>query len=556
MWRPGEPGRLAQFYALHFNICILQERLSIMKKSIRYAIVLSGLWFTCVSVRAAETVDPFLGRWALTIPDGRAGWLNVVQEDGYPDATILWGGGSVVPVASVYMDGDTLNVTRADKVERKDAQGKVVRTHTFTETIIAKVSGDTLRLTQVEPHSDGKGVSRSEFTGRRIPPLPPKPDLSKAKYGKPVVLFNGTNLDAWKLTNPSQANGWSVEDGVLVNKPVQEKEKPDVSYGNLRTVAEFEDFNLKLEVNVPKKGNSGVYLRGIYEVQVSDSYGRNLDSHNMGGIYSRITPTKNAEKQAGQWQKFDITLLDRHVTVKLNGKTIIDNQPLLGCTGGALWSNEFKPGPIYLQGDHSAVSYRNIILTPVVKTKASRSAALFEDRFNGKLAAGWTWLRENPQAWRMRQGALEIRVEPGVAHNVKNALVRQAPDRSRGKFAIDVTVTNTTKPIQQYEQAGITWYHDGKPVFKLVKELVEGELVIIPGRKPMPSRTVQLRLVVTGDSFTAQFRPDAKGKFQTAATGTLPAPGDDQVSIQCYNGPANAEHWIRFDDFRILELPE
>jgi DnaJ-class molecular chaperone len=156
----------------------------------------------------------------------------------------------------------------------------------------------------------------------------------------------------------------------------------------------------------------------------------------------------------------------------------------------------------------------------------------------------------------MRQGALEIRVQPGVAHNVKNALVREAPDRSRGKYAIDLTVTSTTKPTQQYEQAGITWYNNSKPVFKLVKELVNGQLMIIPGRKPMTSRTVQLRLIVTKNNFIAQFRPNAEGKFQTAAAGKLPAPGDDQVSIQCYNGPPNAEHWIRFDDFRILELPE
>jgi len=180
------------------------------------------------------------------------------------------------------------------------------------------------------------------------------------------VLFNGTNLDQWKLTNPRQKSGWSIKDGVLVNNPAQPEGK-HISYGNLRTVAEFEDFNLKLEVNVPPKGNSGVYLRGIYEVQVSDSYGKPLDSHNMGGIYSRITPTVNAEKPAGKWQTMSMTLLDRHVTVKLNGKTIIDNQPVMGCTGGAMWSDEFKPGPIYLQGDHSAINYRNIVLTPIIK---------------------------------------------------------------------------------------------------------------------------------------------------------------------------------------------
>lgn len=187
---------------------------------------------------------------------------------------------------------------------------------------------------------------------------------------------------------------------------------------------------------------------------------------------------------------------------------------------------------------------------------AGEPTVLFEDRFEGKLAEGWTWLREDSSTWRIREGALEIRVEPGVASTVKNALLRPAPDRSTGKYAVEVTVTNTVPPTNQYEQAGITWYCDDKPVFKLVKELVNGELMIIPGRKPMAAASVQLRLIVTADSFVAQFRPEAKGEFQTAATGKLPPPGKDQVSIQCYQGPADAEHWIRFDDFRIKKLPE
>jgi hypothetical protein len=527
-----------------------------MNKNIRYVLVSLALWITCVSVPATETANPYVGRWALTIPGGGAGWLGVTQEDGYLDAGILWGGGSVVPVASVYVDNDTLVVTRVRKVERKDNAGETIRTHTFTETITANVLGNKLDLEQVRPRPDGKGVSRREFTGKRIPPLPAKPDLSRAKYGKPIVLFNGKNLEGWKLTNPGKTNGWSVEDGVLVNRPVQHKGKPHISYGNLRTVEEFEDFNLKLEVNVPEKGNSGIYLRGIYEVQVSDSYGKDPDSHNMGAIYSRITPSVSAERPAGQWQTVNITLLDRHVTVELNSKVIIDNEPLLGCTGGALWSDESRPGPIYLQGDHRAVDYRNIVLTPIIKSDADQGSVIFEERFEGRLDEGWSWVRENEEAWRIRQDALEIRVEPGVAKTVRNALVRKAPDRKQGKFAIDVTVTNTTRPTVQYEQAGITWYHEGKPVFKLVKELIDGELFIIPGKKPMPSEKVQLRLIVSSNKFVAQFRPDCRGKFQTAATGTLPLPGDDRVSIQCYNGPADAEHWIRFDDFRILKLPE
>lgn len=315
----------------------------------------------------AGTEEPFLGRWALTIPGGGAGWLGVTNEQGFLDASILWGGGSVVPCESAYTDGDTLVVTRVREVERKSADGKVVRKQQFTETIKAKVEGDTLSATQIKPKEDGTGVDRNAFTGKRIPPLPPAPDLSKASYGEPITLFNGKDLEGWKLTSSFMTNGWRAENGELVNDARQEEGKPRKNYGNLRTEREFEDFNLKLEVNVPEKGNSGIYLRGIYEVQIEDSYGEPLDTHNMGAIYSRIAPLVSAEKPAGEWQSYDITLCDRHVTVKLNGQTIHDNAPLQGCTGGALWSDEFRPGPIYLQGDHTSVRFRNIVLTPIIK---------------------------------------------------------------------------------------------------------------------------------------------------------------------------------------------
>ncbi len=180
---------------------------------------------------------------------------------------------------------------------------------------------------------------------------------------------------------------------------------------------------------------------------------------------------------------------------------------------------------------------------------------VFEDRFEGKLGPGWTWLREDPKAWRIGKKALEIRVQPGVAEDVKDALLRPAPDRTKGRFAIDFTVTNTKKPTHQYEQAGITWYTDGKPVFKLVHEFIDGKLYIIPGKVPMDGEKVQLRVVVSPEGFEAQFRADPKGEFKTAASGKLPEPKKDQVSLQCYQGPPDAEHWIRFEDFRILELP-
>jgi hypothetical protein len=337
-----------------------------MNKGTRYALIVLSLSITGLTL-GADAGNPYIGRWALTIPGGGAGWLGVTQENGYLDSSLLWGGGSVLPTDSTFTSDDSLIVIRMNKVERKDAAGKVVRTQTFPDVLMAKVSGDEMQLTQIQPHQNGVGIEERQFTGKRIPPLPPKPDLSKVKFGKPITQLNGKDLDGWKLTDPGAKSGWSVENGLLVNNPAQKPGQPHINYGNLRTVAEFEDFNLKLEVNVAKGENSGVYLRGIYEVQVADTVGRGLDPHNMGGIYSRIAPTVNAEKPNGQWQTMDMTLVDRYVTVILNGQKIIDNQPLLGCTGGALWSDESKPGPIYLQGDHTGIKYRNIVLTPVVK---------------------------------------------------------------------------------------------------------------------------------------------------------------------------------------------
>ncbi|HEY1080792.1 MAG TPA: DUF1080 domain-containing protein, partial [Prosthecobacter sp.] len=257
-------------------------------------------------------------------------------------------------------DGN-LVVTRYSNAKRKDKAGKEI-TEKVTETLTVKVSGDTLTGTTVKAKADGKPFGQAEFSGKRIPAIPAKPDLAKVKYGEPVSLFNGKDLTGWRLIKPDDLNGWSVQDGILINRVEKGKH-----FGNLRTDAEFEDFNLKLEVRTQENSNSGIYLRGIYEVQVAETFGKALDSHNMGALYSRITPAVAAEKAIGEWQTMDITLVDRHLTVILNGKTIIDNQPVLGCTGGALTSDEFKPGPLFFQGDHTNVDFRNIVLRPVQK---------------------------------------------------------------------------------------------------------------------------------------------------------------------------------------------
>ncbi|WP_234364427.1 3-keto-disaccharide hydrolase [Lunatibacter salilacus] len=306
-----------------------------------------------------QLANPFIGMWGLKIEGGGVGWLHVNEEKGFLDAELLWIGGSVLPVSNVYLaDENTLVVTRTT-VSRKNDE----RSHTLTHTLRIKKTGDSLKGTVTGPGRNGEYLTN--FTGSIMPPMPKKPDLSKVTYGKPITLFNGKDLTGWELINPNQKNGFMAKDGILVNDPKQPENGDRISYGNIRTKQEFKDFNLKLEVNVPEGSNSGVYLRGLYEIQVVDSYGKSVDSHNMGALYSRVTPSTAAEKQPGEWQSMDITLVDRHVTVILNGKKIIDNEPAWGPTGGAISADVLAPGPVFLQGDHGSVSYRNIVLTPV-----------------------------------------------------------------------------------------------------------------------------------------------------------------------------------------------
>jgi hypothetical protein len=312
-------------------------------------------------------ISEFLGQWTIDVDGGGVAWLEVRQEEKYLDGDLLWIGGSVLPVSNVFLANDQLMVTLTSNVIRKrDDKDNPVRTQVSTSWLEIKRDGEKIMGVRLTPRRSGIGVDTTLFTGTLLPAVPAAPDLAAVKFGEPVSLFNGKDLSGWKLINENQKSGFKVVDGIMVNDPVQPEGGEHISYGNIRTEKEFGDFNLKLEVNVPQGSNSGVYLRGMYEIQVSDSYKRPLDPHNMGAVYSRIKPTVNAEKPAGQWQSLDITLCNRHATVILNGKKIIDNQPVYGPTGGAMKSDVFSQGPIYLQGDHGKVSYRNLVLTPIM----------------------------------------------------------------------------------------------------------------------------------------------------------------------------------------------
>jgi hypothetical protein len=170
-----------------------------------------------------------------------------------------------------------------------------------------------------------------------------------------VELFNGNDLTGWKPRSASHKNGWLARDGLLVN----------ATPGNdLVTEQRFTDFQLHAEFRYPRRSNSGIYLRGRYEVQIEDNFGEEPDSHKIGSVYGFLTPCVNAAKKPGEWQTLDVTLVGRVVTVVLNGERVIDRQTIPGITGGALDSDEGSPGPILLQGDHGPIDFRKVTLTP------------------------------------------------------------------------------------------------------------------------------------------------------------------------------------------------
>lgn len=341
-----------------------------MKKQIFWTLVSALICLSAQSFAQNESADPYLGMWALTLDyeDNHAGWLEVSRGNGFLDASLLWRWGSVYPVDFTFVMDDQLYLTHGkDQVLEGGDDGNPSRTiHPIYWLQVNKTGEDAIEGIYITPKTEGEGVEYVSFRGTRIPSLDEAPNLTKITYGEAIQLFNGRDLEGWELLGESSVNGWKVKDGILMNDPVQKQGAPHISYGNIRTIESYEDFKLKVEVNIPAGSNGGIYLRGNYEVQVVDSYGKKLDPHNMGALYSRITPLVAAEKPAGEWQELNITLYKRHLTVVLNGKLIIDNQPVKGVTGGALNSDDFSPGPIYLQGDHGEVSYRKLELTPIL----------------------------------------------------------------------------------------------------------------------------------------------------------------------------------------------
>lgn len=169
-------------------------------------------------------------------------------------------------------------------------------------------------------------------------------------------LFNGTNLDGWKLRNKDGKASWSVQNGNLVNSFGKDEHGTD-----LVSAEKFKDFVIRYEYQVPKGSNSGLYLRGRHEIQITDDGDRKAGAPGSnGGLYNTAAPVILASRKAGDWQEVEARIEKNLVTVYLNGVKIHDKVVADKATGGELDANLNDAGPIMLQGDHGAVAFRNI----------------------------------------------------------------------------------------------------------------------------------------------------------------------------------------------------
>lgn len=307
-------------------------------KQLCLILVLAAVFLTPALSKKASHL-PFSGRWDLTVVtphDTYPSWMEFTGSGSQPEIRIVGRVSSVHPATEVKVKGSHLAFTTSEWF------GKPIDV-TWEMTVAGgKINGTQKRADGVE----------GKITGVPAPALNREPPVS---WNSPEALFDGKDLNGWVPDNPAD-NHYKAENGQLVN---------EAAGANIRTTRKFQDFKLHIDYNCPSDGNSGVYLRGRYEVQVEyEPPDKNDKFHKMGSIYGFLAPAADIQPRPGQWESYDVTLIGRHVTVVRDGVTIIDNQEIPGITGGALDSHEAEPGPLYIQGDHTGgMKYQNITIS-------------------------------------------------------------------------------------------------------------------------------------------------------------------------------------------------
>jgi hypothetical protein len=316
-----------------------------MRIRIGFAVVgLAGFALSCAQPGPETESQPlewYLGAWDVTVRGQQVefpSWFELNRAaSGALQGRFVGRFGSARPIPQIEVSGQELRFSLPVQYE----------THPTDLAFAGRWSAGT--ITGTTNAEDG-----SQLTWTAVPA--PKLVREQAPvWGEPINLTEGDLSAHWRPRDPSASNLWSLQGGLLENQG---------QGTDLISAQEFEDFKLQVEFKYPSGSNSGIYLRGRYEVQIQDDFGKARNSLFIGGVYGFLTPALNAGKPAEEWQSYEITLIGRRVTIVLNGELIIDDQIIPGITGGALNSREGEPGPLILQGDHGPVNFRNLVVIP------------------------------------------------------------------------------------------------------------------------------------------------------------------------------------------------
>ena len=321
--------------------------------------------------------NPFLGAWNINGTGQDASmicWLEVTEEGGQLKGMFLNRVGNPAPLGIVRVEGDEL-VFRAGSAERPNGPeyrakiegGKLIGRHTVTQGGGRRGRGAVDPTAPPPPPPPPPTERTVSWVGARPPAWPPSDANAKHAYGKPVALFDGKSLDMWDVQNQNRPMGWEIVDGAMTN--YHDPAGPRVQGNNLVSKEKFLNFKLEAEYKLAAGSNGGLYLRGRYELQLLDDLAdtRTAPMLSHMAIYGRTPPSVKASKAPGEWQTMEAILVGNRVTVTLNSQRVHDNAVILGVTGGMLDNDELAPGPLLVQGDHSAVWIRKLVVTPIVK---------------------------------------------------------------------------------------------------------------------------------------------------------------------------------------------
>lgn len=295
-----------------------------------------------------------VGRWDVTIVDAagtaRPSWFEVRAET--PGLTVRMvgpiGGPFAMPV--VAWDGGRLELRESNGARwRGDFDGR--RLTGSIDTVAWPAGSGTSRPDP--PAARDRTAPSLRWTAERAPEL----GRRAVRWGSSIRLFDGRSLAGWRPRHAGPGTGWVVRDGVLANlRPADD----------LVTARAWSDFKLRLLFRLEPGSDSGVHLRGRYEVQLTDRDDPAPIAGTTGSIYGMVPPEFTARAVPGEWNTLEVVLVGREVSVTLNTIRVITRQPIPGITGDALDAHEGLPGPIMLQGRLGAVEFRDIEITPAL----------------------------------------------------------------------------------------------------------------------------------------------------------------------------------------------